>query len=96
MTVAKEPKAVDIRGRSGLVRQAEPARTSGEARILRRNGEDNVALTSSPLPPSAPSRARPVTRDDALFRLIGIGKSGIPGGVSEKKHTLLAEAYRPQ
>lgn len=87
MTVAKEPKAVDIRGRSGLVRQAEPARTSGEARILRRNGEDNAALTPSP---------RPVTRDDALFRLIGIGKSGIPGGVSEKKHTLLAEAYRPQ
>ncbi len=96
MTVAKEPKTVDTGGSTGLVRQAELERTSGEARILRRNGEDNAALTPSPLPPSAPSRVRPVTRDDALFRLIGIGQSGIPGGVSEKKHTLLADAYRPQ
>ncbi len=93
MTVAKEPKMVDIISGSELAGQV---RTSGEPRILRRNGEDSVALTPSPLPTSAPSRARPVTRDDALFRLIGIGKSGIPGGVSEKKHTFLTEAYRPR
>ena len=96
MIVGKESKMVDTGGSAGLVRQAELERTSGEARILRRNGEDNAALTPSPLSPSAPSRARPVTLDDALFRLIGIGKSGIPGGVSEKKHTLLTEAYRPR
>jgi hypothetical protein len=41
-------------------------------------------------------KAKPVTSEDALFRLIGIGKSGIPGGVSGKKHEYLARAYRPR
>jgi hypothetical protein len=42
------------------------------------------------------TKAKPVTSEDALFRLIGIGKSGIPGGVSGKKHEYLARAYRPR
>jgi hypothetical protein len=40
-------------------------------------------------------KAKSVTRDDALFRLIGLGNNGIPGGVSGKKHEYLARAYRP-
>ena len=42
------------------------------------------------------AKGKAVTSDDALFRLIGIGKSGILGGVSEKKHEYLARAYRPR
>ena len=52
-----------------------------------------------PLPTSDKKRAvraRPVTRDDPLFGLIGIGKSRIPGGISEQKHEALARAYRPK
>ena len=41
-------------------------------------------------------RVRPVTRDDSLFRLIGIGKSDIGGDGSERKHEILARAYRPR
>ena len=96
MAMAKELKAVDMNDQPRLERPVEQARMSGEPATRRRNGEDSAALMSSPLPPRAPSRARPVTHDDALFRLVGIGKSGIPGGVSEKKHTLLTEAYRPR
>lgn len=33
-----------------------------------------------------PSRARVFTRDDGLFKIIGIGESKIPGGISWRKH----------
>jgi uncharacterized protein (DUF433 family) len=48
----------------------------------------------SPKPPKKRSQAKaqPVTSDDALFRLIGIGHSG-KGDISENKHKYLAEAY---
>jgi len=61
--------------------------------------EDLARLTeldAAPLPaPKRRGRAQPVTEDDALFELIGIGDSGIPGGVSGKKHAYLARSYRP-
>jgi len=44
----------------------------------------------------SPSRARPVTEDDPLFRLIGIGASTGPGDISENKHAYLADDYRKQ
>jgi hypothetical protein len=40
------------------------------------------------------SKAQPVTRDDPLFGLIGIGKGKTPGGVSWRKHEALVKAYR--
>lgn len=27
-----------------------------------------------------------ITRQDSLFKIIGLGKSGVPGGLSRKKH----------
>ncbi|MBI4506111.1 MAG: hypothetical protein HY691_11295 [Chloroflexi bacterium] len=36
-------------------------------------------------------RARVFTRDAALFKLIGIGESKIPGGISWRKHDLLID-----
>src|SRR5688500_8451442 len=50
----------------------------------------------SPKPPKKRSQAKaqPVTSDDALFRLIGIGHSG-KGDISANKHKYLAEAYLP-
>jgi uncharacterized protein (DUF433 family) len=57
-------------------------------------------VTSEEVSPALPkervkTRGKAVTSDDALFRLIGIGKSGIRGGVSGKKHTYLARSSRP-
>jgi hypothetical protein len=94
--VAKEPKRIDISSMPELLSIAHEVRRTNEPRILQEDSED-VAVLSPVLPKKrAKSKAQPVTTDDALFRLIGIGKSGIPGGVSGKKHEYLARAYRPQ
>ena len=94
--MAKEPKRIDISRMPELLTLAQEVRSTNEPRILQQDSEDLVLL--SPVRPKkrSPTKAQPVTSDDALFRLIGIGKSGIPGGVSGKKHEYLARAYRPR
>ena len=94
--MAKEPKRIDISRMPELLRMVQEVRSTNESRILQQEREDLALL--SPVRPKTRSKvkAQPVTSDDALFRLIGIGKSGIPGGVSGKKHEYLARAYRPR
>jgi hypothetical protein len=94
--VAKEPKRIDISRMPELLSMAQEVQSTNESRILQHESEDLALL--SPVRPKtrSQSRAKPVTGNDALFRLIGIGKSGIPGGVSGKKHEYLARAYRPR
>jgi hypothetical protein len=96
MAKEKEPKRIDISDIPELLHLAQEVRSTNESRILQQDSEDLVLL--SPVVPKkrAKAKAHPVTSDDALFRLIGIGKSGIPGGISGKKHEYLARAYRPQ
>lgn len=92
--MAKEPKRIDISAIPELLSIAEEVRRTNEPRILKQDSEDLAIL--SPVTPRkrSKSKGQPVTRDDALFRLIGIGKSNITGGVSGKKHEYLARAYR--
>ena len=93
--MAKEPKRIDISSIPELLSLVHEVRRTNEPRILQEESED-LAVLSPALPKKQPkTRGKPVTEDDALFRLIGIGKSGIPGGVSGKKHEYLAHAYRP-
>jgi hypothetical protein len=94
--MAKEPKRLDISRMPELMRLAQEVRSTHEPHILQQESEDIAIL--SPILPKKRSRAtaQPVTSDDPLFRLIGIGKSGIPGGVSGKKHEYLARAYLPR
>ena len=94
--MAKVPKRIDISSIPELLKLAQEVRSTNEPSILQQEREDLALL--SPLPPlsRAKTTAQPVTSDDALFRLIGIGKSGIPGGISGKKHEYLARAYRPR
>ena len=96
MAKEKVPKRIDISRIPELLHLAQEVRSTNEPRILQQESEDLAIL--SPVWPKkrAKATAQPVTSDDALFRLIGIGKSGIPGGVSGKKHEYLARAYRPQ
>ena len=94
--MVKEPKRIDISSIPELLSIAQEVRRTNESRILQQDSEE-LALLSPVLPKKrAKTQAKPVTSDDALFRLIGIGKSGIPGGVSGKKHEYLARAYRPR
>jgi hypothetical protein len=94
--MAKEPKRIDISRIPELLSIAQEVRATNEPAVLQQESEDLALL--SPVRPKKRSKttAQPVTIDDALFRLIGIGKSGIPGGISGKKHEYLARAYRPR
>jgi hypothetical protein len=94
--MAKEPKRIDISRIPELLSMAQEVRATNEPAVLQQESEDLALL--SPVRPKKRSQttAQPVTSDDALFRLIGIGKSGIPGGMSGKKHEYLARAYRPR
>ena len=96
MAKEKEPKRIDISRIPELLTLAQEVRRTNEPAVLQQESEDLALL--SPVRPKkrAKAKAEPVTSDDALFRLIGIGKSGIPGGVSGKKHEYLARAYRPR
>lgn len=95
--MAKELEAIDITNEPELLRIAEAVQASGTPRLLRRNQED-VALVvpTTSKPAKLPRRSsRPVTLDDPLFALFGTGHSGIPGGMSDRKHEALTRAYRP-
>jgi hypothetical protein len=96
MAKEKAPKRIDISCIPELLRIAQEVKSTNESRILQQESED-LAILSPVLPKKrAKAKSRPMTGDDALFRLISIGKSGIPGGVSGKKHEYLARAYRPR
>lgn len=61
------------------------------APLVLRRAEQAVAILSPVPRPAVRRRARRVlTEDDALFALIGISDSGVPGGFSANKR----EAYR--
>ena len=94
--MASELRPVDISNIPKLLRLAKEVKESKEPRVLREDSED-LAILMPPKPARKSKRAkgRPVTEDDPLFRLIGIGKSGIPGGISGKKHEYLGRVYRP-
>ncbi len=96
MAKEKAPKRIDISRIPELLKLAQEVRRTNESAVLQQESED-LALLSPVLPKKrSQTKAQPVTSDDALFRLIGIGKSGIPGGVSGRKHEYVARAYRPQ
>ena len=96
MAKEKDPHRIDISSIPELMKLVHEVRTTNTSALLQQESEDLAIL--SPVWPKkrAKTRAKPVTTEDALFRLIGIGKSGIPGGVSGKKHEYLARAYRPR
>ena len=94
--MAKEPKYIDISSIPELLKLVHEVRQTNEPTILREERQDVALLSPVSAKKRAKTKAKPVTSEDALFRLIGIGKSGIPGGVSGKKREHLARAYRPR
>jgi hypothetical protein len=87
---------IDISSIPELLKLVQEVRQTNAPTILQQEREDVALLSPVPAKKRAKTTAKPVTSEDALFRLIGIGKSGIPGGVSGKKHEYLARAYRPR
>src|SRR5215216_336833 len=96
MSTMKELKPVDVTTTPDVLRLAQEVARSGVPLMLRTDQEDLAMLTPAPKPKRRSGRAKPVTEDDPLFSLIGIGRSQTPGGMSDRKHEALARAYRPK
>jgi hypothetical protein len=92
--MTREATRTDISNAPELLRMADEVRREGRPRVLTRDNQELVEV--SPITPKrrASKRARPVTEDDPLFTLIGIGESNVPGGLSGRKHEAQAEAHR--
>jgi hypothetical protein len=96
--VTRKQEYVDISGSPEVVKLVEDVSAGGTPRVLRRNGKDVATL--SPLPKRPHAKGKPaarrktgiLTKDDPLFKLIGIGDSAVPGGYSARKHELEAKA----
>lgn len=101
--MAKELIPMEVGESPDLLQLAEDVKRSGSPRVLRRHGEDLAILQPAPTRVGEverlvlrrkKTRSRAFTKDDALFGLLGIGKSGIRGGVSADKHEYLGRAMR--
>lgn len=89
-------KSLDL---AGILRLFQEVLRSGQPRTIISDDEEAVVVMPATLAKrrgrkGAISRSLPVTEDDPLFQLAGIGRSGIPGGMSEDKYKHLDEAYK--
>lgn len=93
--MAQEQQTVDIADIPAVRELAEEVARTRRPKVLRVADED-VAIVMPVASPRrrSPSKARPVTHDDALFRLVGIGRSEKPSNAAEHKHEALEQAYR--
>jgi hypothetical protein len=94
--MVREAEPIDIAeitDRDPLLRLLEDVRSNGKSRVLQRDGEDLAVLSPIPILRRKRIRARPLTKDDPLFRLVGVARSGIEGRVSGKKHEYLRRVY---
>jgi hypothetical protein len=94
--MVREAEPIDIAeitDRDALLRLLEDVRISGTSRVLQQDGQDVGILSPPRAPRRRRRRARALTKDDPLFRLIGTGRSGIEGGISGKKHEYLRPAH---
>lgn len=90
--MAKQLKRIDISAIPELLSIAHEVRRTNESRVLKQDNEDLVILAPIKLMAKRGARGKPVTKDDPLWNLVGIGHSG-KGDISANKHNYLAEAY---
>lgn len=91
----RQPKVLrdEQTGAEVIVRPNAPRHSL--ARTQPKRSEDASPASAPALPRRrSPSTARPVTRDDALYRLVGIGTSATPTNDAEHKHEAIEEAHR--
>ena len=89
-------EAGDIRGSSDLLRLVEELEQRSESALITSAGEEVAILR--PLKrarptPRAQRKSGVVSREDALWNIVGMADSAGPGDVAQDKHKYLAEAY---
>ena len=92
--MASKSHPIDISRMPELAHLADEVRRTQTPRVLRQGEEDLAVLMPVP---AAPQRRKTglVRADDPLLGLIGIGHSGIPGGIAGKKHEALRRLRHP-
>lgn len=90
----KETRTINVSQMPETLKIAEEVSASKEPRVLRRDSVELAVIMPLPRPQKRSPRGKAFTKDDPLMGLVGIGKSGGPGDVSENKHKYLAEAYK--
>ena len=96
--MARELRPIDISNSPELLRLVEEVQSSNEPRVLQRESEDVAILLPAQWVKKrsargrSTSRGKALTRDDALWNIVGLGRSGARD-VSTNKHKYLAEAY---
>ncbi len=97
--MAQELRSLDVSDSPEILRLAQEVAESGVGRVLRTADGDLAVLKPIHRPQRrrrSPRKTGLLTRDDPLFKLIGIGSSGAESDASERKHEILARAYRPR
>jgi hypothetical protein len=100
--MVKELEHIDIDDAPDLVRLAEAVHASGTPRILSRGNEDLAMIVpleryeaGKAVTPPKPvgRRERRFSKNDSLWRIVGLVTSDGPGDVSRNKNKYLADAY---
>jgi hypothetical protein len=98
-------EVIDIDSSPEVLEFIRKASKDGKPKTLRANGRELGILTPPPnggnSEPNAKSprlkrqrKSGKITNDDPLIKLAGIGRSGIPGGISGRKSEVAAQLYR--
>ena len=83
---------INIEHRPQLRDLADHIRKTKRVIVLRdENGEDIATITPAKIQRRRTPKLRPVTADDPIFGLVGIGRSG-RSDISSNKHQYIAEA----
>lgn len=91
--MAKELRHIDITHKLELLQIVEQVQSADQPVVLRK-GDEDVAIVRPVKRPGRPGipRGKAFTKDDSLWNLKGIGRSGVTD-VSENKYKYLSEEY---
>jgi hypothetical protein len=87
--MAKRLEEIDVTGLDEVAAIAEEVQRTGEPKRLTKAGRDIAIIT--PVPARKRRKTGIITESDPLFSLVGIGRSGVPGGFSSRKYDVLRE-----
>ena len=88
----KDVKHIDISNIPELLRLAEEVQGSNQVTILTKDGEELIKVSPTKATKKRRAKSGVLSKDDPLFSIIGIGRSGV-SDISSNKHKYLAEAY---
>lgn len=91
--MASELNPIDLKNAPSLPELVDEVRRTNRARVIRADGEDVAVLVPAPKgTPTKRPHKKGFSRQDSLWNIVGIARSGL-SDVSANKKKYLAEAY---